>query len=99
FSVVHERLRLHGIETTVLQKPQKLALQQMTVLSHQFAQAPFEGRFMVKNASFSKERLSKTLDAGWVRVSTDQPLGRLAVALLEPTAPDSFFSWGFFPGM
>lgn len=99
FTEVHERLRLHGIETTVLQKPQKLALQQLAVQSHQFAQAPFEGRFMVKNASFSREQLSKTLDTGWVRVSTDQPLGRLAVALLEPTAPDSFFSWGFFTGM
>mgnify|MGYP001762946021 FL=1 len=33
------------------------------------------------------------------RVSTDQPLGALAVALLEPTAPDSLFSWGYMLGM
>lgn len=32
-------------------------------------------------------------------MNTDQQLGRLAVALLEPGAPDSFFNWGFFPGM
>ena len=31
-----------------------------------------------------------------VRVPTDQPLGDLAILLLEPAAPDSFFAWGFF---
>jgi hypothetical protein len=29
-------------------------------------------------------------------VPTDQPLGDLAIALLEPHAPDAFFRWGFF---
>ena len=54
---------------------------------------------MLQDARFSKQNISRTLAPGWVKVSTDQALGRLAVALLEPTAPDSFFSWGFFPGM
>ena len=30
---------------------------------------------------------------------SDQPLGLLAAALLEPEAPDSFLAWGFFPEM
>ena len=34
--------------------------------------------------------------AGSVRVPTNQPLGDLAVVLLEPSSPDSFFQWGFF---
>ncbi|HET9766214.1 MAG TPA: carboxypeptidase, partial [Thermoanaerobaculia bacterium] len=34
--------------------------------------------------------------AGSVRVSTDQPLGVLAMVLLEPASPDSFLQWGFF---
>jgi hypothetical protein len=33
---------------------------------------------------------------GSVRISTDQPLGDLAIVLLEPASPDSFFQWGFF---
>ncbi|GAB2923818.1 M14 family metallopeptidase [Rheinheimera gaetbuli] len=93
------RLKLHGIEFTALDKPQKLNLQQLSVTAYQFADKLFEGRFMLRSASFNRSNLSRTLPAGWVKVSTDQPLGRLAVALLEPTAPDSFFSWGFFPGM
>lgn len=93
------RLKLHGIELTTLDKPQKLSLQQLSVTAYQFADKPFEGRFMMRSASFNRSNVSRTLPAGWVKVSTDQPLGRLAVALLEPSAPDSFFSWGFFPGM
>ena len=33
---------------------------------------------------------------GSVRVPTDQPLGTLAMLLLEPEAADSLFRWGFF---
>jgi hypothetical protein len=34
--------------------------------------------------------------AGSIRVPVDQPLGTLAVLLLEPASTDSFFQWGFF---
>jgi hypothetical protein len=34
-----------------------------------------------------------------VRVPTDQSLGALVVAMLEPESPDSLFTWGFFPGI
>ncbi|MEH8018205.1 M14 family metallopeptidase [Rheinheimera muenzenbergensis] len=94
-----DRLTVHGIEFSVLDKPRKLSLQQLSVTSYQFATKPFEGRFMLQSASFNRSNISLTLPAGSVRVSTDQSLGRLAVAMLEPTAPDSLFSWGFFPGM
>ena len=97
--LVLERLALHGIEFTVLEKAQKVTLQQLTVTDYQFAGSSFEGRFMLKKARFYRSMISRTLAPGWVKVSTDQALGRLAVALLEPTAPDSFFSWGFFTGM
>jgi hypothetical protein len=94
-----QRLELHGIELTVLEKPHKVAVQQISVTEYRFADKPFEGRFMLTDAKFNRNMVSRTLAPGWVRVSTDQALGRLAVALLEPAAPDSFFSWGFFPGM
>jgi len=42
------------------------------------------------------EHRRQVFPPGSVRVSTDQPLGDLAVLLLEPAAPDSFFQWGFF---
>ena len=96
---VLQRLALHGIEYSVLDKPLKVTLQQLAVNDYQFATKPFEGRFMVEKASFNRSMINRTLMPGWVKVSTDQALGRLAVALLEPAAPDSLFSWGFFAGM
>jgi hypothetical protein len=36
------------------------------------------------------------MPAGSVRVPTDQPLGDLAVIMLDPQSEDSLFAWGFF---
>ena len=93
------RLKLHGVEMTMLSTAKKLTLQQVSVTDYQFASAPYEGRFMLQQAAFSRSSIVTTMPVGSVRISTDQALGRLVVALLEPMAPDSFFSWGFFPGM
>ena len=42
------------------------------------------------------EARTETFPAGSVHISTDQPLGDLAVVMLEPTSRDSLFAWGFF---
>jgi hypothetical protein len=34
---------------------------------------------------------------GSVRVPTDQPLGDIAILLLEPQSSESFFAWGMVP--
>jgi hypothetical protein len=48
----------------------------------------------VTPAAYAPEAV--TYAAGAARVATDQPLGTLAMLLLEPASPDSFFRWGFF---
>ena len=95
---VIERLRLHGIDYSEIKTAKTISLQQLSARSPEFSKTPFEGRFMV-TASFDANWVDYMLPAGSIRVSTDQPLGALAVALLQPEAPDSFFSWGFFHGM
>lgn len=95
---VINRLQLHGIAMTRLEKAGSLELQQLSASNAELANRSFEGRVGVK-ASFSPVWGEFALPAGTVRVSTDQPLGALAVALLQPEGPDSFFSWGFFHGM
>lgn len=92
------RLALHGIEMTTLTQPKVMELQQLVADQYEFASKPVEGRFTV-SAQFSSQWQQVELPAGTVRISTDQALGRLAVALLSPQGPDSFFSWGFFHGM
>ncbi|MCW8127113.1 M14 family metallopeptidase [Microbulbifer halophilus] len=90
---VLERLKVHGIEMAEAEGD-SAELTQFRVDRHEFADNPFEGHFRVEG-EFSEEQIEVPL-GGYVKVSTDQPLGKLAVALLDPRGPDSLFQWGFF---
>lgn len=94
YSEVVNLLQHHGIEISKAEASNK-ALTQLTANDLNFGDKPFEGRTMIK-ASFSSEQKNVQLPSGSWKVSTDQKLGDLAIALLYPEAPDSFFSWGFF---
>ena len=94
---VIERLRIHGIEMETLVAATELEVDAYRVDGAAIEPEPFEGRARVAfDRPPTLERRTVTLPAGSVRVATDQPLGLLAVALLEPQAEDSFFRWGFF---
>ncbi len=58
-------------------------------------QQPFEGHMQVTGKTTSQIR-KQLFPQGSVYISTDQPLGDLAMMLLEPASKDSYFSWGFF---
>ncbi|HEX6738312.1 MAG TPA: M14 family metallopeptidase, partial [Vicinamibacteria bacterium] len=92
---VVERLEAHGIQVSRLSAPLELSVEAYRLVDPKLAAAPFEGRVGV-TAGVAPERRRLRLPAGSVRVATDQPLGELAVLLLEPASPDSFFQWGFF---
>jgi murein tripeptide amidase MpaA len=91
---VRERLRLHGVEMEILAAPREVEVEMDRLSDVELARAPFEGRVRV-TASTSPERRRERMPAGAARVPTDQPLGDLAILLLEPASPDSFFQWGF----
>ena len=95
---VIQRLEIHGVKMSRLTTTKTMELQQLVAAKPEFASKSFEGRVGV-SATFTPQWRQLELVPGSVRVSTDQPLGALAVALLQPQAPDSFFSWGFFHGM
>jgi hypothetical protein len=94
---VIDRLRLHGIRFETISAPRALTLDRVRLLDAKVQRAQ-DGRLPLK-ASFQHESISETLPPGTIRVPSDQPLGLLAAALLEPEAPDSFLGWGFFPEM
>lgn len=89
------RLQRHGIQMEILGEPTQVTASFYRIQSADLDDMPFEGRVRV-SASFSTEQLTETLPPGSVYVDTDQPLGNLAILLLEPTSPDSFFQWGYF---
>lgn len=92
---VIERLSVHGIRMTTLSKGVEQTVQQYQFSAPQFANKDYEGRQRVK-ATVQSQQIKMELPAGTIRVDTKQPLGDLAILLLEPQSPDSLFQWGFF---
>ncbi len=107
---VIERLGSHGIAIERLAEAREVEVEGCRLSGVAIASAPFEGRVGLAGgngepwstaptagkAGCTVERRRERFPAGSVRVSTDQPLGVLAMVLLEPASPDSFLQWGFF---
>ncbi|MGI8820823.1 MAG: M14 family metallopeptidase, partial [Chthoniobacterales bacterium] len=89
------RLELHGIQCERIDAAREVPVRMYRLEEAKFETEPFEGRVRVQ-AKPVPEKRAQRFAPGSVRVSTDQPLGDLAVILCEPASPDSFFQWGFF---
>jgi hypothetical protein len=92
---VIERLELQGVRLERQASARSLEVEMYRIQDPKLASEPFEGRVAV-SARFAVERRRETYAPGTARVPLDQPLGDLAMLLLEPASPDSFFAWGFF---
>src|SRR5262249_26127285 len=57
---------------------------------------PAEGRTRVTSGVPIHLQRQEWMPAGSIRVPTDQPLGDLAMVMLEPQSEDSLLAWGFF---
>ena len=94
---VIQRLKLHGIEMEYLRNPREVEVDLYRLNGAKTAEAPFEGRVRLELPEPpTVERRTEVYAPGSVRIPTDQPLGDLAIHLLEPQASDSFLQWGFF---
>jgi hypothetical protein len=92
---VIDRLERHGIRLTRVEQPVALTLEQYQFTQAEFAAKDYEGRQRV-DAQVTKQSIKTTLPTGTVKLDTKQPLGDLAILLLEPQSADSLFQWGLF---
>ncbi len=94
---VIDRLRLHGVKVELLAAARTLDVSMYRLVDPTPGNngLPVERRHTVKTGVKLESR-RETFPAGSVRVPTDQPLGGLAIAMLEPQADDSLLGWGFF---
>ncbi|AQQ01428.1 peptidase M14 [Pseudoalteromonas aliena] len=95
YSDIIEKLKLHGVSVNKLEGANTQPLKVARVTEHSFDKTPYEGRFRV-SASFDYLPVINIDLDGWYQVTTQQKAGELAVHLLHPEAPDSFFAWGEF---
>jgi hypothetical protein len=92
---VIEALQIHGIELEVLEEDVTLEVLNYRMDDFAIGNSNREGRATAGGTPVP-EFCTRTYKMNDVKVLTDQPLGTLAVSLLEPTGEGSFFYWGFF---
>ena len=93
---VAQKLLLHGISYEVLKAAKPAApVESFRATEAKFRGGAYEGRLLVDvKGAWAKDQ--RDLPAGSLFVPITQARAVLAMHLFEPTAPDSFVSWGFF---
>lgn len=94
WSEVIDRLALHGIEMEIFTNDTTLEVTNYRIEDFE-SNGNREGRPPTTGTPVG-EQCRRTYKTNDIFLRTDQPLGTLAVALLEPTGESSFFYWGFF---
>jgi murein tripeptide amidase MpaA len=92
---VIDRLERHGVVMERQTQGKEMAVTMYRIKDAKLAKSAFEGHIGVSGTPVPEKR-KEWFPPGTVRISTDQPLGDLAVLLLEPGSKDSFYQWGFF---
>jgi hypothetical protein len=92
-----ERLRAHGLQLEELTADKNVRVTMARLVNAKSAPIPFEGHHALTFERLEWISTPEYFPAGSVRVSTDQPLGDLAMMMLEPESQDSFLALGFFP--
>jgi hypothetical protein len=93
---VIERLAAHGVRMERITEPRTVKVGMVRLQDPKFEPEPFEGHIrVVAETATAGTPDTWTFPVNSVRVPTDQPLGTIAVLLLEPSSGDSFFQWGF----
>ena len=89
-----ERLAIHGLAMETLATPRTVSVEMLRLRDPKLATTTNEAHVQMSVEAVGLERRDWIFPAGSVRVPTDQPLGDIAVLLLEPQSTESFFAWG-----
>ncbi len=92
-----ERLKMHGVQMETLDAPRTVAVDMLRLIDPKVSGRTNEGHVPITVGEVRAEAQDWTFPVGSVRVPTDQPMGDVAILLLEPQSSESFFAWGMFP--
>ncbi len=92
-AAVLENLDAHGVQATVVETEEDVAVERFRITGLEVSERMFEGRHE-HTIEGNWEPATLAVPAGTVRVVVDQPLGRLIFALLEPRSGDGLATWG-----
>ena len=95
WTAIIDKLDAHGIRYRRIEQPQSLHAEGYQLDNPKWADKPFEGHLMLRDFTLRAAPREVTLPAGSVVVPLDQRAANVAIALLEPQAPDSLLRWGY----
>ncbi|MFZ9942248.1 MAG: M14 family zinc carboxypeptidase [Bacteroidia bacterium] len=93
---VADRMRLNKVQMFRLTKDTVLELDSYVLGTFKTNSKPYEGHFVHSETEVRSEKIPVQLYAGDYFIPTNQNAMRYIVETMEPQAPDSWFSWGFF---
>lgn len=93
---VMTRLKQSGVVVDELEADEIKKVTVYSITGHNTAQQPYEGHYLHKDITVSKEPRDIQLHKGDYIIKTNQPARRYIVEVLEPEGPDAFLAWGFF---
>lgn len=93
---VIELFDLHDIKYTRLTEPRKIEVETYRYNGATFSTRQSEGRIPVVKTDYTTQTETLEYPAGSILIDMNQPSGRIAAWLLEPSAPGSLVYWGFF---
>lgn len=93
---VIELFDLHDIKYTRLTEPKKIVVETYRYNGATFSTRQSEGRIPVVKTDYTTQTETLEYPAGSILIDMNQPSGRIAAWLLEPSAPGSLVYWGFF---
>ncbi|EMR01469.1 M14 family zinc carboxypeptidase [Cesiribacter andamanensis] len=93
---VVERLKANGVLMRPLQRDSSMQAEVYRIADYKTVARPYEGHYLHHSVVVEGEKREVKLRRGDLLIPTDQPARRFLVEVLEPAAPDSYFSWNFF---
>ena len=89
-------LDLHDIKYTRISQQKQVEVETYRYTKAVFSSRQSEGRIPVLKTEYTTQKETLMVPEGSVIIDMNQPNGRLAAWLLEPSAPGSLVYWGFF---
>ena len=89
---VVEKLRQHGVQVEQIEESRTLSYETLRVESIQRSERTYQGHAEIRLETSARLE-SGPVPSGWYRVPLAQPLGTLALYLLEPESDDSLATW------
>lgn len=93
---VVERLKDNGVQMEQLKADTIIKLAVYYIADYTTTPKPYEGHYLHSNVKVNKVVKEMQLFKGDYIIPVAQATKRYIVEVLEPTAPDAFFAWGFF---